>query len=136
MATLNLTPETFADIAMIWLFDHVMNPEQINNKAFADFVEKHDSKIKPALMKYYLDSIPTRRYEYKRIKDIFENSGSKSLHQIRIGPEKEIKKKKKETTLQRLAKKAVGLKVEKGHIEREEAEILLEYINNCEVIED
>ena len=38
MATLNLTSSDFADIAMIWLFDQVMNPEQVKNQNFKDFI--------------------------------------------------------------------------------------------------
>ena len=32
MATLNLTAKEFGDIAMIWLFDQIMNPEQVKMK--------------------------------------------------------------------------------------------------------
>jgi len=46
MATLNLTASEFSDIGMIWLFDQVMNPEQIQNAAMKESIEKHSSKIK------------------------------------------------------------------------------------------
>lgn len=94
MATLNLTADEFADIAMIFLFDQVMNPEQIENEDFKYFLSSHGSKIKTPLMKFYLDSDGETRIRYKRIKGIFDGS-DKAIQQIRIGPSDKIEKVKK-----------------------------------------
>lgn len=93
MATLNLTTNEFADIGMIWLFDQVMNPENVKNDDLKKFIDKHGSKIKTPLMKYYLDSSSEQRLRYKRIKGVFSGE-DKSVQQIRIGPEDKIKKVK------------------------------------------
>ena len=90
MATLNLTVNEFANIAIIWLFDHIMNPNQIENKNLQEFLLKHSSKIKIPLMKYYLDSSSKDRLRYKMIKGIFDGS-DKSIQQIKIGPTEKIK---------------------------------------------
>lgn len=106
MATLNLTDKEFADIAMIWLFDQVMNPEQNDNKRFGEFLEKHSSKIRTPLTKYYLDSDSETRLKYKRIKGVFDGTDN-SIQQIRIGPsKKEIEdEKKKDGIVKRILKK-------------------------------
>jgi hypothetical protein len=108
MATLNLTAKEFSDIAMIWLFDQVMNPEQIQNEAFKDFVQKHSSKIKTPLMKYYLDSRGETRINYKRIKGVFSGD-NKAIQQIRIGPDEKIEqiKKGKEGIIKKVLKKVL-----------------------------
>lgn len=94
MATLNLTAKEFGDIAMIWLFDQVMNPEQVENEQLKEFIEDHRSKIRTPLTKYYLDADSDKRLKYKRIKGVFDGS-DKSIQQIRIGPDEQIKKVKK-----------------------------------------
>lgn len=125
MATLNLTPGEFGDIGMIWLFDQVMNPELVTNDRLKEFIEQHKSKIKTPLMKYYLDSDSETRLQYKRIKGIFSGK-SKSIQQIRIGPEKDIKtiKKSKES----LAKKIVKKILTKESLTLEDELILYEMI--------
>lgn len=94
MATLNLNTEEFADIGMIWLFDQLMNPEQIKSEALKEFIKSHGSKLKTPLMKYYLDTGSEPRVKYKRIKGVFDGS-DKSIQQIRIGPDDKIDKVKK-----------------------------------------
>jgi hypothetical protein len=95
MATLNLTTTEFADIGMIWLFDQVMNPEQVKSKDLKEFIKANGSKLKTPLMKYYLDTGSEPRVKYKRIKGVFDGS-DKSIQQIRIGPDEQIDKVKKE----------------------------------------
>ena len=110
MATLNLTRSEFADIAMIWLFDQVMNPEQVqNNETMKEFIEDHRSKIKSPLIKYYLDTNTEQRIGYKRIKGIFDGS-DKSVQQIRIGPDEKIKeiRKGKEGIIRKVLKKVLA----------------------------
>jgi len=105
MATLNLTTDEFADIAIIWLFDQFMNPEQVGSKNLKEFIEDHRSKIRTPLMKYYLDSDSEMRLRYKRIKGVFDGS-DKAIQQIRIGPSEKIEKeKKKEGIVKKIIKK-------------------------------
>lgn len=108
MATLNLTAKEFADIAMIWLFDQVMNPDKIQNPSMKNFIEKHSSKIKSPLMKYYLDSRGETRINYKRIRGVFSGD-DKAIQQIRIGPDDKIDqiKKGKEGIIKKLIKKVL-----------------------------
>lgn len=94
MATLNLTSKEFADVAMVWLFDQVMNPEQVTNEDLKDFIEKHSSKLKTPLLKYYLGTDSEVRLRYRRIGGVFDGS-DKSIQQIRIGPVEKIEKAKK-----------------------------------------
>ena len=123
MATLNLTATEFADIGMIWLFDQVMNPEQIQNNDMKEFIERYGIKIKTPLMKYYLDSGSEPRLKYKRIKGIFDGS-DKSVQQIRIGPDEQIKKikKRKEGIIKKVLKKVLA----KEHLTIEDEQILKE----------
>ena len=123
MATLNLTKEEFADIAMIWLFDQVMNPEQIDNKTMKEFISSHSSKIKSPLIKFYLDTDNESRLRYKRIKGIFDGS-NESVQQIRIGPSdkiKDIKKGKKG-----IIKKILSKVLKKEELSLEEKTLLKE----------
>ncbi len=108
MATLNLTTSEFADIGMIWLFDQVMNPEQIQSKRLKEFLEKHGSKIKSPLMKYYLDTDGKPRIRYRRIKGVFDGS-NQSVQQIRVGPDDKIEKikKGKEGIVKKILKKLI-----------------------------
>jgi len=127
MATLNLTSTEFADIAMIWLLDQVMNPEQVQEGKFKDFLEKHSSKIKTPLIKYYLDTRGEPRVMYKRIKGVFDGS-DKSIQQIRIGPDEEIKKldKAKKGIVSKLIKKIIA----KEQLTIEDEQMLKEIIEN------
>jgi len=108
MATLNLTAKEFGDIAMIWLFDQIMNPEQVKNETLKEFIDDHRSKIRTPLMKYYLDSSTEQRRKYKRIKGVFDGS-DKAIQQIRIGPDEIINKikKGKEGLVKKLIKKVI-----------------------------
>jgi hypothetical protein len=113
MATINLDKDEFGDIALIWLFDQIMNPEQTNSENLKAFIEQHGSKIKPALMKNYLQTDQFQRMQYKRIKGVFDGS-DKSIQQIRIGPsEEELRKEKKKDGLVKKAVKTVIKKLMK-----------------------
>jgi len=127
MATLNLTKEEFADIAMIWLFDQVFNEEQVDNERLKNFIDKHSSKIKTPLLKYYLDSDSETRLRYKRIKGIFDGSND-SIQQIRIGPSEKIKgiNVKKEGKIKTAIKKVIKKVLNKEEITLEEYKMLNE----------
>jgi hypothetical protein len=126
MATLNLTKSQFGDIALIWLFDQVMNPEQVENERLKEFIQDHRSKIRTPLTKYYLDSDGEKRLQYKRIKGVFDGS-DKSIQQIRIGPDKEIEKieKGKEGLIKKVLKKVIL----KQSLSIEDETLLKELIN-------
>jgi hypothetical protein len=123
MPTLNLTNDEFADIAMIWLFDHVMNPDQTENEKLKTFLSQHSSKIKTPLMKFYLDSDGETRLRYKRIKGIFDGS-SNSIQQIRIGPSDKIKQLKKGK--QNVIKKVLNKVLKKEELSLEDINLLKE----------
>lgn len=125
MATLNLTSSEFADIAIVYLFDQVMNPEQVDNKRLKKFIQDHRSKLKTPLLKYYLDSDSEVRLRYRRIGGIFDGS-DKSIQQIRIGPTEKINKKEN--------KKGIVKKILNKVLKKEELSI--EEINMLKEIED
>lgn len=105
MATLNLDVGEFENLMLIVLFDSIMNPEQVRNEVLKDFISKNSSRIKPSLIKSYLDSDSEMRFKYKRIKGIFDGSDT-SIQQIRIGPMEEVEKeKKKEGIIKKVIKK-------------------------------
>jgi hypothetical protein len=80
-------------------------------------------KIKNNLIKYYLDTDPQRRLEYKRIKGIFSGK-KKDIQQIRIGPSDKIKdiKTKKGGITKKILKKLLKLE----QVNKEEMDILIE----------
>ena len=123
MATLNLDKDEFADIAMIWLFDQVMNPENITNEDMKEFVEQHGVKIKTPLMKYYLDSRGEQRIRYKRIKGVFTGD-DKAVQQIRIGPKDKIAKVKSKK--KGIIRKIIGKVLAKEDITMDDEIILRE----------
>ena len=128
MSVLNLNTKEFADIAMIWLFDHIMNPEQITNENFMKFVVDHRSKIRTPLMTYYLDSDPDMRRQYKRIKGVFDGEDN-SIQQIRIGPSEKLdKENEKEGKLKKLVRSVIkaALKKEKIKLTNDDRELLKE----------
>lgn len=132
MSTLNLTSDEFADIAMVYLFDQVMNTEQVNNERLKEFIDKHRSKLKTPLLKYYLDSDSKIRLKYRRIGGIFDGS-DKAIQQIRIGPSDKINQLQKGNKKEGRIKKAVK-KVIKKVLAKEE--ISLNEINILKGIED
>lgn len=130
MATLNVTAKEFADIAMIWLFDQVMNPEQVNNPRMKEFIKDHKGKLKSPLMAYYFSTDTESRFDYRRIGGIFEGKGG-SVQQIRIYPddvEKE-KKKDKDGIVKKAIKKAVKKVLNKEELSLEDIKILKEITN-------
>lgn len=125
MATLNLTNSEFADIVMIWLFDNSLNPEQIQNEKFKEFIDTQGSKIKPALIKYYLDSGSEARFRYKRIKGIFDGSDTSSIHQIRISNKEDNTKEEKENN-NGIVKKIIKKLIKKEELDLDEINFIKE----------
>lgn len=124
MATLNLTTGDFEILVLIFLFDMTLNSEQIKNKVLKEFIEKHSSKLKTPLIKAYLDSSGDDKFNYKRIKGIFDGS-DKSIQQIRIGPSDKIENKKKKKGI---VKKIVKKLLKKEELSLEDKKFLKEEI--------
>jgi hypothetical protein len=130
MATLNLTTSEFFDIVMIYLFDQYMNPDQVkDNKQASDYIEKTKGRLKPGLMKYYLDSETKNRFRYKRIKGVFDGSDNQ-VNQIRIRPDEsdEEEEEKEEGKIKKLAKKVIKKLINKEEITKDDINILNEWI--------
>lgn len=104
MATLNLTTREFPDIMLIWMFDQMVNQDQITNENFKEFL-RENKDLKSDLLRYYLNTDSEMRLRYKRIKKIFDGS-DKSIQQIRIGPSEKLEKnKKKDGIIKKVLKK-------------------------------
>lgn len=139
MATLNLTPDEFADIALLFLADKAVNPEKVatGNAQFNEFMKRNAQQIKSKLVKYYLDSDPEQRRNYKFIKKVFnDTTKGRKFSVIRIGSEdviKGIRKEKKEAKglIKKIIKKLLTKK-ESMSINREEINLILEFIEEEE----
>jgi hypothetical protein len=130
MATLNLTKDQFADVAMIWFLDQIVNDERITNERFAEFVDQHKNKLKAPLLNYYLNTPSQRRLEYRRISGIFSGKENQ-IQQIRISPDEKEKEKskKKESRLKKVAKKVINKVLAKEELNLEDVNILKEVRN-------
>ena len=131
MATLNLTPDEFFDIAVIYLFDQFMNPEQVKNENAKEFITETRSFLKAKLIKYYLDSDTKNRFRYKRIKDSFDGTGT-TVNSIRIRPEKDEGEEEKEGKLKRLAKKIIGKVLASKELTKADLKVLNEWLEEEE----
>ena len=112
MATINVTPEEFANLTVSFILDKLLHPDEVvtGSEDFNKLSKVLSGKgMKGSLTQHYLTTSSTERLNYKRIKDIFDGSTS-SIQQIRIGPKKEISKKEKEKEKESLVKK-IGKKV-------------------------
>jgi len=70
---INVSPEEFAGIVMIYLLDKINNLEEI--KPYSEEFEKIWDKLsilKPLLVNYYLNCDINNRIFYKRIRDAFQ----------------------------------------------------------------
>jgi hypothetical protein len=131
MAILNLSPEEFGDIALLFLADKAVNPEKVvtGDSKFNDFMSKNANIFKGKLLKYYLDADPERRRDYKRIKKVFASEGGEKLQTIRIGSSKEIKSIRKERSLvKKLINKITGGKLFKEELDQDEINLLVEVL--------
>lgn len=134
MGTLLLTPDEFADIALLFLADKAINPNKvaIGNEKFDTFMEKNAGQIKNKLLKYYLDSPSQRRIDYKIIKKVFTNPKA-GLQTIRIGPAKVVKGVRKEKkTIKGMIKKLVKKILKKEELEKDEINLLVEFLEEVE----
>ena len=136
MAVLNLTPEEFGDIALLFLADKAVNPEKVisGDNKFNDFMKKEGHIFKGKLLKYYLEAPPERRREYKFIKKVFTGGDKAPMATIRIGPSKVIKGMRQEKSIvKKLIKKLTSKLFKKEDIEHKDIELLVEFITKQEV---
>ena len=135
MATLNLNNKEFANLVIIFLLDSITNPEQATSENLLNFLNKHGSTIKPALLKQYLNMDSEIRLKYRRISGVFSGA-DKSIQQIRISPELESEKpEKKEGKIKKIVKKVAKKLLTKEELTQEDIEILME-ANNIKVINE
>jgi len=132
---LNLTPNEFADIVAVFLFDKFLYPDKVvpNNELFNELIDKLSGKgTKSLLMGYYLNMPTEMRLNYKRIKDVLKGGGSS--HEIRIVPEDKVDKKDKKEKggLIRKAVKIVKKLLKKEEVSKEELNLLLETVQEKE----
>lgn len=125
MAKVNVTPNEFADLVVIFLFDKFLHPNEIvsDNKLFNELIDNMRGKgMKPLLMNYYMDLDANMRVKYKRIKDVLDGTSSESSV-INILPEKvgREREKKKVGSIRKIVKKLM----KKEEISMEEENLLL-----------
>jgi hypothetical protein len=125
MATLNIDTSEFENLLLIALFNFVLNPEEIQNETLKNFVSKNGNKIKPSLIKSYLDSDQKARFNFKRISGIFDGS-DKDVQNIRIGPSEKIEKEEKK---EGIIKKVIKKILKKEEISKNDINTLNELIN-------
>ena len=98
MAKVNVNPNDFADLIMIFLFDKLMNNDAVlpKNERFREFIDVLKRKgVKAELLKYYLDTPVNLRTRYKMIKDAFIKPGSNNVINIIGGDKDDFEKEKK-----------------------------------------
>lgn len=130
-ANLVLTPSEFADLVLSFIFDKMVNPDEIvvDNEDFSDIIKKMSKMgAQPLLLKYYLNLSADQRLNYKRIKNSLEIDAT-AQSQIRIKPEKHVP----ESKLKNLAKKVVRKLLKKESLNHEEIELVQSLIT--EVLE-
>ena len=134
MATLTLTPEEFADIALLFLADKAVNPEKVvpGNEPFHEFMKRNAPLVKGKLLKYYLDADPLRRRDYKFIKKVFADPKA-GLQTIRIGEKGVVKMVRKEKSKAKsLIKKLIKKVLKKEELEQDEILLLENFLSGEE----
>lgn len=97
---INITPEEFADLVVVFLFDKIVRNDEVipEYEAFNEIVENLEKKgAKSPLMQYYLSLDAEERRNYKRINGAFTN-GSQSNYTINIAMEKEKRNEDEQLT--------------------------------------
>lgn len=123
MSKINLTPNEFADLVAIFLFDKLLHPDEVvpNNVEFNKLSEAMKNKgMKPLLMNYYMDLDANMRTDYKRIKDTLDGTSTDAAV-INIKAERAKKEKKPG-----LIRKTIQKLLKKEEISAEEEKMLLE----------
>ena len=126
MAKLNLTTGEFADLMIVFLFDAMVNPDEviIDNAKFHELVHKMEKMgIKPNLTKYFLDMDANDRLQYKRMKRTLE-PGATTKSVIEVNPP-DVKVKKK-SGLTKMAKTVLKKLILQGEIKPSDQELIIE----------
>ena len=129
MANLILTRSEFADLVVAFIFDTIVNSDEVvvENEKYHELIDKIARRgAKPLFTKYYLDMKADERLNYKKLKRTLEVGGTtKSMIQIRPEVVKDEPKKKGLATM---AKDVVKKLLLQQEISKEEANLLLEYM--------
>lgn len=82
---INITPDEFASIIMIYLLDKINNTEDLHadNEDFNDLINNIE-RIKSYLTKFYLNSSVDNRIYYKRMRPVLEKESSMDNFTINI----------------------------------------------------
>lgn len=82
MSQIRVTPEEFADLAIVFLMENLKSDDPIvDNERWNSLVElMEDRGVKPAVMKSYLKMDADTRVKYKRIKNVFDGGESAKIN--------------------------------------------------------
>lgn len=82
---INITPEEFTSIIIIYLLDKVNNTEEIapDNEEFDKFIDNLE-RVKSYLTKFYLNTDINNRIYYKRLRSVLEKEGIDQTFTINI----------------------------------------------------
>ena len=135
MSKITVSPEDFSDVVVSYLFDKMLNPDEVTtgNEDFNKLVDDMNKKgMRPLLMKYYLNMDGNDRLKYKRIKDTFDPDLERdSTIQIRPSLSKSDKKDNKITGLLKTAAKKL---LKQGKVTPEEAKLIVEELDLTEEV--
>lgn len=87
---INITPDEFASIIIIYLLDKVNNTEDLyaDNETFNDLIENLE-RVKSYLTKFYLNTELDNRIYYKRLRPVLEKESPMDSFTINIRKENE-----------------------------------------------
>lgn len=82
---INVSPEEFASIIMVYLLDKINNNEELepDNENFNEVMEKFD-RMKSHLAQFYLNTDINNRIYYKRLRSVLEREGKDERFTINI----------------------------------------------------
>lgn len=82
---INITPEEFASIIMIYLLDRINNEEELipDEEEFNKLMNNLE-RVKSYLVKFYLNSDVNNRIYYKRLRSVLEKEGLAETFTIKI----------------------------------------------------
>lgn len=82
---INITPEEFASIIMIYLLDRINNEEELipDEEEFNKLMNNLE-RVKSYLVKFYLNSDVNNRIYYKRLRSVLEKDGLAETFTIKI----------------------------------------------------
>ena len=108
----NVHPNDFADLVLIFLFDKMVNRDSVlpKNERFNELMNKLSSKgVKAELLPYYMDSPVNLRTKYKMLKDTFIKPQSSTNTINILGGKEEDFDKEKKSKLKGVVRKVMGM---------------------------